>query len=131
MDIKVAKIIDDFTIVINKGKKDGLTAGQRFQVYAIGDEIIDPDTNSSLGKLEIIKGTGRIVHLQDAIATIGSDMQASPTRTVKKLKRNNPYSNYIHSFRDVLDISEEEEQVLPPKKVAFEKVFIGDLVRQI
>ena len=70
---KVVKVIDEFTLVINIGSDDEIEKGQRFLVYSISpDDIIDPDTNESLGKLEIVKGTGTVTHVQEKMATIES-----------------------------------------------------------
>ena len=44
-DIKVSKIIDEFTLVLNYGAEDGAKKGQEFLIYSIGDEILDPDTH--------------------------------------------------------------------------------------
>ncbi len=125
MAIKVAKVIDEFTLVINKGERHGLKVGQRLLVYAHGDEIADPDTKLSLGKLEIVKGTGRITHLQESLATIRSDMTASPARTIRKIRQHSPFSNILGMA------TEEVEEKLPPEPVAFEAPAVGDLVKPV
>lgn len=69
----VAKVIDPYTLVINKGSKDGVQMYQDFLIYEESvDEIIDPETNDILEKLEIIKGEGSVTHLQEKISTIKS-----------------------------------------------------------
>lgn len=50
MNIKVAKVNDKYTLVLNKGEKDGVEVGQRVLIYSVGDEIADPDTTESLGR---------------------------------------------------------------------------------
>jgi hypothetical protein len=37
------------------------------------EEIKDPDTGESLGYLEIYKGTGKIIHIQEKMSIIESD----------------------------------------------------------
>jgi len=81
---KIADKIDDETLVINRGTKDSLKVGQRFCVFGYGREILDPDTKESLGRIEIIRGTGVITHVQERIATLKSDMKASPKKTVRR-----------------------------------------------
>lgn len=125
----VAKIIDDYTIVINKGRNQGVKEGQRFLIYELGEEIIDPSTNKSLGKLEIVKGTGKITHLQENIATISSDMKTPPLRTIKRIKSSS-YFESIFEIRNILEPNEIEEQ-LPAEKIAFDKLKIGDLAKPI
>ena len=69
-DAKVVSIIDEFRVVINRGKDDGVTMGDRYLIYNLGEEVKDPDTNEDLGRVEIIKGRGSVVHLQKRLATI-------------------------------------------------------------
>lgn len=61
-----------YEIIINKGAEDGIKSGQRFLIYEIGNEIIDPDTNESLGFLEIVKGVGEVKHIQSKMTTLRS-----------------------------------------------------------
>lgn len=67
---KVAKVIDAYRVVINRGSRDDINLGDRFIVFKIGEEICDPDTNESLGNIEIIKGKGKVVHLQEKMSTL-------------------------------------------------------------
>jgi len=69
----VVKVIDDFTVVINKGATNGITKESRFLIIEVGDEIIDPETGNSLGLLEITKGWCLPTHIQENICTIQSN----------------------------------------------------------
>jgi hypothetical protein len=80
--IKVAQIIDSFTLVINAGLADGLRKGTVVMIYDIGPHIIDPDTGDDLGALEIVKGTGVISHIQDRIATVECNMAENEPRKI-------------------------------------------------
>lgn len=124
----VAKIIDDYTIVINKGSKNGVKEGQRFLIYEIGEEIFDPVTKESLGKLEIVKGTGKVAHLQENMATISSDMKAPPLRNIKRVRGSSQSSFW--GLRSMFEPDEIEEQ-LPSEKIAFDNPKVGDLVKLI
>lgn len=43
-------------------------------IYTLSEEqVTDPNTGEPLGLLEIPKGTGRIVHVQDRMAVLESD----------------------------------------------------------
>jgi hypothetical protein len=55
MSWKVVKIIDSQRLVINAGSRNTLTKGQKLVVYVPGDEVLDPDTQESLGTLDTIK----------------------------------------------------------------------------
>lgn len=52
---KVIKIVDDETLVINAGYNDGIETGDKFEIYSTGEEIKDPDTNETLGTLDLVK----------------------------------------------------------------------------
>lgn len=53
---KVADLIDDRTLVLNKGSKSKVKIGMRFMLFdANGKKIIDPDSKKELGKLKIPK----------------------------------------------------------------------------
>lgn len=120
---QIVKNIDDFKIVINRGSNDGVKLGQRFLVYSIDqEEIFDPETKESLGHLEIVKGTGVIVHLQERMATIQSDKEKKGGRSI--IKRNIPaFSQWL---------GQEEEVVINPADTQpFENLQIGDYVKPI
>jgi hypothetical protein len=69
---KVVKVIDSYTIVINAGADKGIKQGKIFIVVGLGEEIFDPETNLSLGVLEVYRGHARVSHVQEKIATLVS-----------------------------------------------------------
>lgn len=86
----IVKIIDEYTVVINKGSADGIKSNQRFLIYSLdGEPIIDPITKETLGTLEIVKGTAKVKHIQEHLTTLESDKYSKPTRTITKQK--NPF----------------------------------------
>lgn len=125
---KVAKIIDTYTLVINKGGENGVSEGDRFLIYSIGEDILDPDTGKPLGKLEIIRGTGKSVHVQATLSTISSDMKSAPTRTVRKNRRGNPM---LYGLAAMMTRGEEIEEYLPSDPIPFEEPEVGDCVKKI
>lgn len=126
--IKVAKIVDEFTLIINKGQKDGISTGDRFLIYSIGEEIFDPDTKKSLGELEVVKGTGKVTHIQNNLSTISSDMKTSPHRTIRK---NAGVPGFSTWYSSILGGEREIEEILPPNSVPFDKLEVGDLAKKI
>lgn len=85
----VAFVQDAFNVVLNKGVSDNVSIGDVFIVYEIGGEIKDPDTGKSLGALEIVKGRGKVTHIQENMCTVKSN-QTERSR-VKRTNRN-PFS---------------------------------------
>lgn len=70
---KVAKIIDTYTVVINRGREHGVEDGMRFIIYDPGEDITDPDTGESLGRFEDIKRKVKVVNVGQKISTAKSD----------------------------------------------------------
>lgn len=71
--IAVKEVIDAYKVVINKGLNQGIKKGDRFLIYNMGEEIIDPSTNKSYGRLEVTKGTGLAILVRDNETIIESD----------------------------------------------------------
>jgi hypothetical protein len=47
-------------VTINRGDGTGIAAGQLWEVFAVGEDLIDPDTGASLGREEMSVGKVRI-----------------------------------------------------------------------
>lgn len=54
----------DKQITINRGEGAGVEVGQMWNVFAVGEELIDPDTKESLGKEEVLVGKAKIISVQ-------------------------------------------------------------------
>lgn len=125
---KVASVLSPTELVINKGNNSGLKTGMRFLIYTLSvDDIKDPETNESLGKLELVKGTGKIIHLQETMATIESDMFKQPLP--KKIIRKN--ENGWKIFPYVPHETVEEIPAEEPEQLAFKEAEIGDYAKYI
>ena len=78
MAFKIAK-------VMNAGSNQKISKGQKYLIYKVSDEeIIDPDTNKSLGFLEIVKGTGVVTHVQDNMATLESCERENSSKIIRR-----------------------------------------------
>lgn len=81
----VIKVIDDFTVVINKGSVNDIKKGDNFLIYYVEpDELLDPVSGESLGNLEIVRGTGSVTHVQEKMVTIKSNRTESGGRIIRK-----------------------------------------------
>ena len=120
---KVAKVIDEYTLVINAGKNQGIKSGFKFLIYSIGEDIKDPDTGESLGKLEVIKGTAKVSHVQDNISTVKSDTfeKSKPIVTTRR------QSKFLSAFGEEYITREEQEPIQKP----FENPEVGDFAKYI
>jgi curli biogenesis system outer membrane secretion channel CsgG len=76
-----AKIIArrDNVVTFNRGEGTGLAVGDLFNVYAVGEEMIDPDTKESLGREEVKVGQVKVseVNPKFSKAEILADPQSS------------------------------------------------------
>lgn len=121
-EIYVIKVIDEYTVVINKGSKDGLKQNQRFMIYSIDDEpLVDPITKENLGYLELVKGIAKVKHLQESVSTLESASYSKPTRTVRK--QRNPIIT--------LGTSTTEEILSDEEQLPFQDIQVKDYVKII
>lgn len=75
IDIRVAQVIENDILVINKGEKDLIDESLRFLVYEDQEEIFDPITKESLGKLEKPKGFFKVQHIQEKMTILVSELK--------------------------------------------------------
>ena len=115
----VVRLVNRYTLVINRGHLDGIKNGQRFLIYRLSeDEIVDPETGENLGRLETVKGTGKVIHVQERISTIESDKRGSPTRSI--IRRNPIFAYGV------------EEMITPSDEIiSFDDPQIGDRAKPI
>lgn len=79
---KIIKILDNKRVIVNLGYKDGVKKDMRFIIYAEGEEIIDPESKTSLGKREIVKHEIRAIHIQEKFSIMESDIWVRPNPTL-------------------------------------------------
>jgi curli biogenesis system outer membrane secretion channel CsgG len=53
----------DNTVTINRGEGGGVAEGDMFNVFALGEELVDPDTKESLGREEVKVGKVKITQV--------------------------------------------------------------------
>lgn len=121
---KIAQIIDEYTVVINRGRENGVEEGMRFIIYEMGDEIIDPDTKQPLGNFEIVKLKVKVINVNIKFSTAISDEIIDAPSSFGSLSRLS-----ISSLTKELPLdSETRLKLIRPRR---EGVTIGDSVRQI
>jgi len=122
MQIIVIKVIDEYTVVINKGEEDGIRFNHRFLIYSLDDEpLIDPITKKTLGTLEIVKGTVKVKHMQPHLTTLVSDQYSKPSRTITK--RKNPLLGAFDNSITTEEISDDKELI------ALDNPSVGDCAK--
>ncbi|MGD0596930.1 MAG: hypothetical protein ABSA64_05335 [Sedimentisphaerales bacterium] len=121
----VVKIIDEYTIVINRGDLDGVKLNQLFLIYILSDkEIIDPETNENLGYLELVRGRGKVCNVQERLSTIKSVMKENPTHRI--IKRS-PLAINVFSY-----MGQSEEEITEQGEILpFNGTQVGDKAKPI
>lgn len=66
----------DKTVTVSRGEGTGIAAGQLWEVFALGEEMKDPDTGASLGREELSVGKVRVTRVtaKTSQATILEDL---------------------------------------------------------
>jgi hypothetical protein len=139
-ETKLAKIVHlldpGFTrgpmeVVINHGSRQGVQVGDRFVVFGTGPHIIDPDTGEDLGVLELVRGQGQIVNVQEHLSTLRT-IERRRTRPAKRIITREPglgSQGFIMSRLAGPSVTEEE--LAPEEEVPFDSVQLGDLAKPI
>ena len=66
---KVAKILGNNEIVINRGRGQGVRQGMLFEIFTPeGEEVWDPDTGETLGTVEDVKAKAEVTEVKDRLA---------------------------------------------------------------
>lgn len=111
---KVAKIVDDNTIVMSAGSTKGVKVGQRVLVFRIGDAIVDPDTKEPLGHVELPVGRGTVIHVQELLSTVAGDKDVSGPVT-----QPDAVMKFLYG----------PQGPAPAIRLPFQELTVGDLVR--
>lgn len=109
-------------VVINLGRDHGVTEGDKFLIYRYGEEVKDPDTGESLGKVEIVLGRGVVKHIQQSMTTL---VPRTKKRSITKI--NPGISGLPGLMGTPFGKSEVIEQTEEPEP--FDPIYVGDLVR--
>ncbi len=117
--LRVIKIISPYKLVLNGGENAGLQRNDRVVVFGLSTEVLtDPDTGEELEKLEILRGRGKVIHLQEKICTI---------ETIETNKEGKRVIKSFGGFQSIM--SPKEEIVYDDTLLPFDEPQIGDYVR--
>jgi len=128
---QVARILDDESIVVNRGSADGVREGMRFVVFAEHDEVTDPATGRSLGRIEIVKARVVAAHVQERMATLRAEAAAA------RAASEDPTQRTLSSEMVAVSMSERSQAKLNVDRSAMTgtpkagPVTLGDRVRSV
>ena len=117
-------------IVINRGATDGVQKGDRYLVFGEGPDIIDPDTGKPLGRVELVRGRGEIVHVQEHMATIRS-LEKQRKRPAKRIVHQGMSAGPLSIYPPMRPGKTIEEELEPEMLLPFDHVCLGDQAKPI
>lgn len=115
---KIAKVIDQYNAVMNKGVEDGVEKDMRFIIYTEGETIEDPDSGEELGNVEHVKAFVKPKHVMEKMTVLETDETVQKSTGFATLALQGTRTEKKELAKDV-DGTPAEEDV---KK--------GDLVRE-
>lgn len=116
---KVVKIISDYEIVINGGKKDSLTRGSKLEIFVPGERLEDPETGEFLGVIDHIKAYIKIEDVFDSMS-ICKNAENKVTNVLSAWYEQTGESNRLNV---------DPTQITGPIADYDKTIRIGDLVR--
>jgi hypothetical protein len=124
---RVAAVVDEYTLVLNIGSAQGVTKQHSFLVYGIGPDVIDPETGENLGPLELVRGRGKVSHIQERMCTIASSTTTTIPGIKKIFKRDRPgaLSYWMTGQSQFDEVEEAARTVIEP----FDDPKVGDFAR--
>lgn len=123
----VIRIVDDYTLIIDAGTKQGLKIGDKVQVYDIIDEIFDLE-GGSIDYYRFVKATLRVDTCEDnySICTTLSSAVPSTYKLVAQLATSPLLET--KTLRKKLQIKESDKTPLP---IGEKQIEIGDKVKKV
>ncbi|GEO77660.1 hypothetical protein LCR01_21030 [Companilactobacillus crustorum] len=137
-EMRIAKIIDTTSVVINAGEDDGIKKGDKFQIIGKkGVEVLDPETGDFLGTLDDLKATiiANTVYPHMTIAEsekhkipgMGNPSTLASTALTQGMFNSIPKEllepHYVHE-----DLNVDKTQITGSFKKSDKPIQVGDLV---
>lgn len=69
---QIIRILDNRTVIINKGKEDGISGGTVFRILGGPEEIVDPSSGENLGAVTVVKSRVRSQKVYDRFTIAGT-----------------------------------------------------------
>jgi len=117
---RVAQILNDHELIINRGRKDGVARHMLFSVLA-GEplKVLDPETGESLGSLERSKATivAREVHERFALCSL-----------IARSERSRASEFFSPRRRSTVPASDQNQAISEETEVR--DIVVGDRVKQ-
>ncbi|MBT8582987.1 hypothetical protein G6653_09420 [Polynucleobacter paneuropaeus] len=124
---KVVNVLDDSTVVINRGSENDVILGDKLLVVGLGPMVIDPDTKEEFERLEIVRGRVLISHVQQKIST-ACTYEIQKSSDVKEIKKVTSRGGGIVQILGPQDTITESIQPGKETVKSLNGVEVGDLL---
>ncbi|WP_273846251.1 hypothetical protein [Rubrobacter calidifluminis] len=137
---KVAKILTNNEIVINRGSKDGVKPGMLFEIFSPGgEEVWDPDTGETLGTVEDVKAKAEVTEVKERLAVARLQGPMTPFGDLGEVQENlqRIFSQMfgenvqVQGFGASAGDEDDLESMLGGPLKDLSKVQVGDAVREV
>ena len=120
---KIAKIIDEYQVVVNAGSNDIIHDDDCLEVYQPGQEVTDPDTGESLGTLDFVKAKLRVVNVFPKMCVCEN----------RETEQKSFFSNISQGlfFEETLPMNVQTTDISGGYEGIDKKIKVGDLVRKV
>lgn len=118
---RVIEIIDEYTLIINYGLDAGAQQGENLRIFTVGEPVLDPMDKSSLGTLDIIKGTVEVVTPYPAFSICKKIIR-------HELSILNPLSNLVQTKKSINKLNVSDEDLSHRKLPDISPIKVGDNV---
>ena len=128
---QIIRILDKRTVIINRGKEDGITDQTVFRILGGPEEIIDPISHETLGAVTVVKSRVKAQRAYDkfTIATTKwTDYDRTPGRLSQTALLDSLLGATIPVKVDEGELLVDPEQVQPWKVRTESPVRVGDTV---
>lgn len=137
---RIIRILDEETMVINLGSRDGITKNSVFRILGEPESIVDPFSDEDLGRLTLVKARVKASQVQEkyTVATIrwGDALSAYLRAANADLSRNEDKLPSVPSISSSAKMVEEidgqlplgEENVRHWEARSAEPIRLGDIV---
>ncbi|WP_428338787.1 hypothetical protein [Mycobacterium sp.] len=138
---KVAEIVDQHTLIINRGEVDHVKSGMVFRVMGLGGDVKDPDTGESLGPKPFEKTRVKVTDVYSKYCVAETYRIVTPPQglgaflstthmTIDELNRlsPNPFERFRPKREHIIGAKQPEDVTPTDPGVS---VKVGDMVRQL
>ncbi|MCL2489764.1 MAG: hypothetical protein FWF36_03420 [Propionibacteriaceae bacterium] len=115
---KVARIINNTDLALNKGLEDGVEVGMKFAILSdAGEDIRDPDSGEVLDSIQIAKTVVKVIYVTSRLS-IG--------RTFRKYESAGIFATFGQGTTRYETLASDESRVQQELDPAKAKVKVGD-----